>query len=256
MDKRIVILAVDCDASNILINELQKEYPLATIIYEQPISKKILIKNRIKKLGLSQTIGQLLFIVSIPKILKVSSAKRIKEILLQNELDNSPVKEKDRTQVSSVNSNECIFLLQSIKPDIVILSGTRIISQNVLNSIDADFINIHAGITPLYRGVHGAYWALVEDSASLCGVTLHYVDKGIDTGKVIAQSIIQPLKKDNFITYGYLQTAAGIRLLKEKLPSLLQKNAQTALPLTNQSKLRYHPTLFGYIKNYLTKGIK
>ena len=41
---------------------------------------------------------------------------------------------------------------------------------------------MHAGITPQYRGVHGGYWAVVNNDPEHCGVTIHFVDKGIDTG--------------------------------------------------------------------------
>ena len=66
-----------------------------------------------------------------------------------------------------------------------------------------------AGITPLYRGVHGAYWALAEGRRDLCGVTVHRVDAGIDTGEVLAQVLIDPTPQDNFVTYPWLQVAEG-----------------------------------------------
>ena len=39
-------------------------------------------------------------------------------------------------------------------PRVVIVNGTRIIQERVLQSVDAIFLNTHAGITPMYRGVH------------------------------------------------------------------------------------------------------
>jgi methionyl-tRNA formyltransferase len=256
MDRRIVILAVECDATNILVNALKDKYPLTGIIYERPISKKTIIKNRIKSLGLWKVLGQILFIITVPKLLSASSKKRIKEILVQNDLDISSVAGELITTIKSANSDDCINLLNAMQPSLVILSGTRIISQKVLNNVNAVFINIHAGITPLYRGVHGAYWALVEDNSNLCGVTLHYVDKGIDTGNIIAQGLIKPTRADNFSTYPYLQMAEGIRLLNNNLPVVLQNTVQRTPLLTNKSQLRYHPTLLQYLKFYFTKKVK
>lgn len=256
MNKGIVILALECDATNVLINALQRDNIPVNVIYEQPVSKKQLIINRIKRIGLWKVCGQVLFIITIPKILKIFSRKRIKKITEQYQLDVSPIANKLITKVSSANSDECISLLNSLKPEVVILSGTRIISQKVLNKVDSIFINIHAGITPLYRGVHGAYWALAEKNQNLCGVTLHYVDKGIDTGGIIAQGLIKPTPADNFSTYPYLQMATGIHLLKNNLQAILQKTVRQTMLLTNKSQLRYHPTLVQYIKNYFTKKVK
>jgi folate-dependent phosphoribosylglycinamide formyltransferase PurN len=72
--------------------------------------------------------------------------------------------------------------LKAINPDLVIVNGTRIISKKVLSSINSKFVNIHVGITPKYRGVHGTYWALVNNDVENSGVTVHFVDEGIDTG--------------------------------------------------------------------------
>ena len=256
MDKRIVILALECDATNALINSFPKEYSLSGIIYEQPISKSLLIKNRIKKCGFLNVLGQLLFMTIVPPVLKRTSRKRIKKILAENNIDISPVNKRDVIHVDSANSDECIQLLKSLEPDLVILSGTRIISKKTLTEVNAIFINIHAGITPLYRGVHGAYWALAEGKPELCGVTLHYVDKGIDTGKIIEQGIIHPLKEDNFCTYPYLQLSVGVSLLQQNLQDILLSNTKQATLLTNDSKLRYHPTLFQYLRGFFLKGVK
>ena len=252
----IVILALECDATNALVHSLQKDYPIAGIILEQPVSKKILIKNRIKKLGWFKVFGQLLFIVTVPKILRSVSAKRVESIKSQTNLDTSSINKQLITNIDSVNSDECISLLKAAQPKLVILSGARIVSQKVLNSIDATFLNIHAGITPLYRGVHGAYWALAEANKDLCGVTLHYVDKGIDTGSIIEQHLIEPTKEDNFYTYPYLQMAEGIYLLKKNLPSILKEKIQQPPFLADKSQLRYHPTLLEYLKIYFTKKVK
>jgi folate-dependent phosphoribosylglycinamide formyltransferase PurN len=67
--------------------------------------------------------------------------------------------------------------LKAINPDLVIVNGTRIISKKVLSSINSKFVNIHVGITPKYRGVHGTYWALVNNDVENSGVTVHFVDE-------------------------------------------------------------------------------
>jgi methionyl-tRNA formyltransferase len=45
--------------------------------------------------------------------------------------------------------------------------------QRKYSSINSKFVNIHVGITPKYRGVHGTYWALVNNDVENSGVTVH-----------------------------------------------------------------------------------
>jgi methionyl-tRNA formyltransferase len=153
-------------------------------------------------------------------------------------------------KVSSINSEKCIEALKSIRPDLVLVNGTRIISGKVLNCVNAKFIYIHAGITPRYRGVHGAYWAVVNKDKENCGVSTHFVDEGIDTGNIIYQSIIEVTEKDNFVTYPYLQLAYGINDLRKAIGDYFSGNI-TVIDSKLESSLRTHPTLFQYIKFYL-----
>ena len=57
-----------------------------------------------------------------------------------------------------------------------------------LGSLGCPVVNVHAGITPRYRGVHGGYWALAERHPEWVGTTVHLVDPGIDTGAILAQA--------------------------------------------------------------------
>lgn len=80
--------------------------------------------------------------------------------------------------MDSVISRIAVDLLQKLNPKEVVINGTRIISGNVLSCVPVYFINIHAGITPLFRGVHGGYRALYERDVGNCGVTVHLIDQG------------------------------------------------------------------------------
>lgn len=158
--------------------------------------------------------------------------------------------------MTSVNSDETMHILQEIQPDVVIVTGTRIISGRIIDCIPAKFVNIHVGITPLYRGVHGAYWALVENSKKACGVTVHLIDTVIDTGKILGQGTIEPTKKDNFATYELYQIDVGIPLLKKSIKCLLENKIEVKPPPEGISKLWTHPTLWEYIWFRLMRGIK
>jgi methionyl-tRNA formyltransferase len=247
-NKRILILAVNCPEAHIAYNYLEQHFTIAKVILENKISSATLIKNRIRKLGCFKVFGQLLFQICIQKLLIKISRRRIREITAGITTINDLIPYSAIVKIKSVNDSSTIELIKSIPHDVIYILGTRIISKKILDSLNTPIINMHAGITPKYRGVHGAYWALKNKEPQLCGVTIHKVNKGIDTGEVINQAIITPGSKDNFATYSYLQLATGLQLLKTELMHYFAtKEWSKQKPLTLESKLWYHPTLFEYL---------
>jgi methionyl-tRNA formyltransferase len=253
---KIVLLAGNSESSLYLYNKLNKKFTIDYVLIEERLSTLKLIKSRIKKFGLLKVINQLLFQTVIVFLLKLFSRSRIEEVKKQFELENIEIPSKKLIKINSVNSNECLKFLKEINPELIIVNGTRIISKNILNNIPALFINTHVGITPEYRGVHGAYWALVNNDAQNCGVTVHKVDEGIDTGDLIMQSTINITNKDNFVTYPYIQTGVGILLMEETINKIKNNNLNCYRKVNSISNLYTHPTFTEYLYNYFVKNIK
>lgn len=253
---KIAMLCKIGENTAIVYNKLCQEFNIEHVIVEESMPKKEFVKRRIKKQGLFRTVGQLAFISFIVPRLRKQAADRYKEILEENgaSADMSALKEKAE-HVSSVNSKECIALLQRIKPDIVVVNGTRIISKEVLDSVDAVFINMHAGITPKYRGSNGAYWALCNQDKENAGVTVHLVDEGIDTGNILYQSVITITERDNYTTYPILQMCAGV---KDEIKAIHDVMNGTLKTITNDlpSSIYNHPTFAEYIKYRRKYGAK
>ncbi|MGX7091595.1 phosphoribosylglycinamide formyltransferase [Hutsoniella sourekii] len=80
-----------------------------------------------------------------------------------------------------------VDLCQKEAIDYIILAGyMRIIHEPLLEAYPLRIINIHPSLLPDFpgrQGIRDAYQAGVEET----GVTIHYVDEGIDTGQIIAQ---------------------------------------------------------------------
>src|SRR5690606_27868688 len=144
-------------------NYLVKHFPIEKFIVENPESKVEFLKRRIKRLGLLHVISQITMRVFVVTFLKISSKERIKEIIKSGDLKRNLPDPKILVNITSANSKECMKILQEITPDLVLIVNTRILSEEILNAVPAKFINIHAGITPKYRGMHGEYWALVNN---------------------------------------------------------------------------------------------
>ncbi|MDD2767547.1 MAG: formyl transferase [Methylococcus sp.] len=251
---RIVLLCTDGRSSRILFHGLSPHVDTAAIIIENPVSARQLIRRRISKLGLANTAGQVLFIL-FNKLLVRLSAKRIRQLIAAYGLDESPLPEEISISVDSVNSEQTIALLRELKPDAVVVNGTRIISRGVLDAVESPFLNTHMGITPKYRGVHGGYWALANNDRENCGVTVHLVDTGIDTGGVLYQDTITTEDSDDFNTYPIHQTAKAIPLMKAALDDL-SEGALSVKSGILPSGLWHHPTLFAYLKSRLAGTAK
>ncbi|MGG9960071.1 formyl transferase [Ferruginibacter sp. SUN106] len=246
-NKKIVFLASDCESSRWVYNAIAKDFLLDAAIIEQPVSKKLLFKNRVKRIGIFKVLGQVMFSVLVVPYLRKKATVRKAALVEEYQLNNS-VFSNDKTHlVSSVNDDACKQLMEQLQPDIVIVNGTRIISKKILQCTNATFINMHVGITPWYRGSHGGYWALYNNDIENFGTTIHLVDTGVDTGGVLQQAFIKPGKGDNFTTYPILQVAAGIDALKKILPGVMSGGYQVQKH-TEKGMMYYQPTIWQYIK--------
>ena len=250
---KIVMLVGKGESSKIVYNGLMRSCDIKLVIEELSVSRKIFLKRRLTKLGYLKVAGQILFII-YNKLFFFRSKERIVEIKQLYGLNIKGYATEKLKRVVSVNSKETIQILEDINPDLIIVNGTRIIAKNVIESVNAPLINTHVGITPKYRGVHGGYWSLAKNDKDNCGVTVHLVDAGIDTGTVLYQDTINVTIKDNFNTYPYLQIAKAIPLLEQAIKDCRGKGLSGKI-LKTQSNLYTHPTLYEYFMNRM-KGVK
>lgn len=255
-DKKIVMLAGTKSITNIIYHSLKNNFNIEKVIIEKPVPIFVFLKRRIKRLGFLKVFGQILFKLIVVPYLELSSRKRLSELKQRYGFDDSPIDKNKVVNVDSVNSDETMRILKESNPDVVLIEGTRIISGRIIDCIPVKFINMHVGITPLYRGVHGAYWALVENNRKVCGVTVHLIDAGIDTGGIVGQAIIAPEKEDNFTTYEMHQLNAGMPLLRKALRDACEDAIVIKPPPEGPSKLWSHPTLWEYIWFRFRLGVK
>jgi folate-dependent phosphoribosylglycinamide formyltransferase PurN len=241
--------------TNVLYNALANEFLLDPLIVEAPPSKWALLRRRANRLGWLTVAGQILFAVVLWPVLTRRSRERRAEILGAAGLSDREI-DAEVIYVRSANDHEVVELLRRSKPQLVLVSGTRVLSASILSAVGCPFINVHAGITPRYRGVHGGYWALAMGDPNGCGVTVHFLDEGIDTGAILAQAMIAPTKQDDFTTYPYLQLAAAIPPLRAAMHAAIGGHGSIGRAGTGTSALWSHPTLWGYVWRRVRHGIR
>lgn len=253
---KVVILAGRGASTNVVYHAIAREFPVARVVIEDQVPRTTFLKNRVKRLGVAKVVGQLAFIAIAPRLLRRSSVTRIAEIDAEYGMNRSPIPEGVVQRVSSVNDESTILSLRELAPDVIVVQGTRILSKRLLGELRCPVINMHAGITPLFRGVHGGYWALAEGTPGQCGVTIHLVDPGIDTGGILYQVLISPTERDNYVTYAELQLGAGLAPLRRAVRDALEGKLHVVPPPPGDSRLWSHPTLAEYLWYRFTRGVR
>lgn len=108
--------------------------------------------------------------------------------------------------------------------DFIISYGYRhIIKQNVLDRFPSRIINLHVSYLPWNRGADPNLWSFLEDTPK--GITIHYMDAGIDTGDIIHQEEVEMGSNETLGTsYAKLQDAM-LEAFKRIWPSIMNGTA-------------------------------
>lgn len=252
--ERVLLIARDSAATRLLFHALATRFDVHVLLEHAPTTTSLL-RSRIKRLGLATVIGQVLFQLLVAKPQSWLSRRRREEIIRSYGASTAPIPDNRIQRIGTVNSDACIDLVRQFAPSALAINGTRILKEATIRAFAVPVLNTHVGITPMYRGVHGAYWALAQNDRANCGVTIHLVDAGIDTGGIIHQAIIEPTSADNFSTYPVLQMAVGAPLLVSAMDDAIAGRSVTQPP-DGPSRRWNHPTLWQYVANRLSKGVK
>jgi methionyl-tRNA formyltransferase len=96
----------------------------------------------------------------------------------------------------NVNSPEFLEQLREIDPDLVIsVSCPQIFGRDLLGVPRLGCINVHSAMLPNYRGMLPSFWVLAQGE-DRTGVTVHYMNPGIDGGDIIGQTTV-PIADDD-----------------------------------------------------------
>lgn len=107
----------------------------------------------------------------------------------------------------NINSDEFLERISKYKADLFVsMSFNQIFKNRTFNYPLLKTINCHAGKLPFYRGRNILNWALINNEKEF-GITVHYIDEGIDTGDIILQRTYPIADADD---YGTLLNTAYI----------------------------------------------
>ncbi|MFT5425667.1 MAG: methionyl-tRNA formyltransferase [Gammaproteobacteria bacterium] len=94
-------------------------------------------------------------------------------------------------RVSDINQPAVVKLLEDLKPDIIVSAYfNQIIKEPIIELPRLGILNIHPGWLPAYRGAMAYFWVL-KNGSETAGVSVHWIDKGTDTGEIVARRQIK-----------------------------------------------------------------
>lgn len=144
-------------------------------------------------------------------------------------------------EAGNLNSAAAIEKLRSCGVDLGVVLGTRILKRPLFSVPRMGCINLHKGKVPDYRGTPPGFWELF-DGQKTAGVTVHFVDDGLDTGDVVGDVEVAIHPKETPESLKSKLDEAGTRLLVEVIGRIQAGTADRHKQPPTQLKARTRPT--------------
>ena len=147
----------------------------------------------------------------------------------------------DYLKDENINSESFLSLIQKYNCDLFVsMSFNQIFKENIINIPKLKTINCHAGKLPFYKGRNILNWVLINDEKEF-GITVHYMDKGIDTGDIIMQRSYPISDADTYNTLLEISFQECANILYDSI-KLLQKTAIQAIKQNSLSSVGFYCT--------------
>ncbi len=158
-------------------------------------------------------------------------------------------------RVMDPNSNDCLRILDARRPSAVIYAGGGILREPFLQRSGMGTLNVHSGPLPHVRGVNAVEWSLFLGIRPTA--TLHWIDKGIDTGPVIASRTIEVAAGDSLEVVRGRTVMTGLDLLVENLDSILSGSRKSYPQLATEGVQYYAmcETIRHIVQDWIDSGV-
>jgi folate-dependent phosphoribosylglycinamide formyltransferase PurN len=153
-----------------------------------------------------------------------------------------------------LGDRDCLERLRSLNPDLLVLAGADIVPASVLDIPRLGALNGHYGLLPRYRGMNVTEWSIYYDDP--VGVSVHYVDAGIDTGDIIACEPVKVAPGDRLEDLRAKHQRACSRLLARACALIAagEQDVTPQRPADGKQFYRMHPELQKVVEAKLSGG--
>ncbi|MGA7970101.1 MAG: formyltransferase family protein [Terriglobales bacterium] len=117
----------------------------------------------------------------------------------------------------SLRNSDGLNRIAATKPDLgfSIMFG-YLLKPDFLSLLPRGCLNLHPAFLPFNRGAHPNVWSIVDGTPA--GVTVHFIDEGVDTGDIVCQKKVPILATDTGESLYHKLESAGLELLREAWP--------------------------------------
>lgn len=100
-------------------------------------------------------------------------------------------------KIKSPNNKEFLRNLRKLNPDVIINQSQNIIKKELLDIPRIGVLNRHNALLPKNRGRLTPFWVLFNNEKDT-GVSIHFVEEGLDSGDIVVQERFPIVKSDSF----------------------------------------------------------
>jgi folate-dependent phosphoribosylglycinamide formyltransferase PurN len=184
-----IILWIDNNSNQkALANKLNEVFPISGLIIE---SRQSRIKLTFRLI--SEKMIEKIFIPSIGKVWRA---------MLEIYEDKYPsYPNTDILKVENINSELAFNFTSKHNPDLILVSGTRLVKEKMLNiKPSIGILNLHTGLSPYVKGgPNCTNWCIANKDFHLIGNTIMWIDAGIDSGNILTTECTSFDGKENLL---------------------------------------------------------
>ena len=232
---KIVVLTSETPVNVWLVNRLLGLHSIAGIVLERrplALTAREKVERRrsmIRRYGMARTVNKLLFNWVRSHVLAAAEARTVSQSLWPGGATPAYERQVPTLVVASVNDAACIAFIREQAPDVIAVCWTSVLKPEVFTLASKGTVNIHTGITPEYRSADPIFWALYRGEPEKVGVTIHYIDRGIDTGPIIHQETVPVHAEDSLASIYVRCIRRGAELYSRALDEIENGSARTVL---------------------------
>jgi methionyl-tRNA formyltransferase len=153
--------------------------------------------------------------------------------------------------VTDVNGPEALAVLRAARPDLIIYTGGGILKSDLLSIPSIGVLNAHMGLLPAYRGMNALEWALLNGDD--LGVTVHFIDRGVDTGDILLQRRLPVGRADTIAALRAIATRESVDALAEVVSRL---RAGAVEPLAQPSAGKQYFVMHARLKQIAERRLR
>jgi len=245
----VIILTSRTTPNIYLVNNLTaRHHVIAKVIEARPgpstAQERLNVRlGMMRKYGLARTLNKLFYNKYRSHFIHKKREALLRSRLFPGDAKVEYTADIPTLEVRDINDQSCKEFLAGHRPDMIAVCGTTVLKPEVFNLSSKGTINIHVGITPEYRSADPIFWALYNGEPDKVGVTIHFVDQGIDTGDIIFQATVELTREDDPSTLYAKCIQRGAELMSQTIEEIAGGTVKTYRKEGVEGKAYFHMDL-------------